>query len=283
MLLSVPVFAQQTPAMPLTDFSGLWADRIHEDSYERSGGPPLGDYQGIPLNAAGRMKADSHDHSEWSLPEFQCRPHSAPYQWRALGPVRIWEEIDPLGRELAALHVEYLRSMDRVIYMDGRPHPPEYAPHTWSGFSTGKFEGNTLVVTTTHIKGSYLRRNGASFSDKSTMTEFIDRHANYLSISITIADPFWLEEPFIQSPDYELETHSQLTYYPCTVSEENISTAVPHFLPGQTEQLKDAAGWIPPEAARGGAETTYPDYRLKFKGWVSPSNRSQRVTLQQQQ
>jgi hypothetical protein len=29
--------------------------------------------------------------------------------------------------------------------------------------------------------------------------------------------------------------------------------------------LKDAAGWIPPEAARGGAETTYPDYRQKLK------------------
>src|SRR5258708_27584774 len=85
--------------------AGVWADRITEDSYERSGGPPLGDYQGIPLNDAGRMKADSHDHSEWSLPEFQCRPHPGPYQWRALGPIRVTEEIDPVSRELAAYHV----------------------------------------------------------------------------------------------------------------------------------------------------------------------------------
>ncbi|HYK61831.1 MAG TPA: hypothetical protein VEV85_20520, partial [Bryobacteraceae bacterium] len=160
-----PAFAQGAPALDVTDFSGVWEEVIHEDSYERSGGPPLGDYQGIPLNEAGRMKADSHDHSEWSLPEFQCRPHSAPYQWRALGSVRFWNEVDPIGRDLTAIHVEYLRSLDRVIYMDGRPHPPEWAPHSWSGFSTGKWEGNTLVVTTTHIKGSYLRRNGASFSD----------------------------------------------------------------------------------------------------------------------
>jgi len=80
LLVCLPVFAQ-------VNLSGVWADRITEDSYERSGGPPLGDYQGIPLNDAGRMKADSHDHSEWSLPEFQCRPHPAPYQWRALGAV----------------------------------------------------------------------------------------------------------------------------------------------------------------------------------------------------
>ncbi len=270
MLCAIPAFVvhvrgQGTPTLPLTDFSGVWGETVHEDNYERSGGPPLGDYQGIPLNDAGRAKADSHDHSEWSLPEFQCRPHSAPYQWRALGSVRFWNEVDPIGRDLTAIHVEYLRSLDRVIYMDGRPHPPEYAPHSWSGFSTGKWEGNTLVVETTHIKGSYLRRNGASFSDKATMTEFIDRHGDVLVITMILTDPVWLEEPFIQTTNYVFAPHTALTYYPCTVSEENISTAVPHFLPGTTEQLKDGPGWIPPIAARGGAESTYPDFRLKLK------------------
>jgi cyclase len=245
------------------DLSGVWADRITEDSYERSGGPPLGDYQGIPLNDAGRMKADSHDHEEWSLPEFQCRPHPGPYQWRALGAVRISQEIDPVSRELRALHLEYLRSMDRVIWMDGRPHPPEWAPHSWSGFSTGKWEGHMLVVTTTHLKGAYLRRNGASFSDKSTMMEYITRHGNYLLVTMIITDPVWLEEPFIQTTNYELDPYTQIPYYPCTVSEENISTAVPHFLPGKNPNL--GADDIPPQAARGGAETIYPEYRKKLK------------------
>ncbi|MGH9595054.1 MAG: hypothetical protein ACRD5L_18320, partial [Bryobacteraceae bacterium] len=183
----------------------------------------------------------------------------------ALGSVRFWNEVDPIGRVLTAIHIEYLRSLDRVIYMDGRPHPPEYALHSWSGFSTGKWEGNTLVVETTHIKGSYLRRNGASFSDKATMTEFIDRHGDILVVTMILTDPVWLEEPFIQTTNYVFAPHTALSYYPCTVSEENISTAVPHFLPGTTEQLKDAAGWIPPIAARGGAESTYPDFRLKLK------------------
>jgi len=251
------------PARAQIGLAGVWADRITEDSYERSGGPPLGDYQGIPLNDAGRMKADSHDHSEWSLPEFQCRPHPAPYQWRALGAVRISEDIDPVSRELRAYHLEYLRSMDRWIYMDGRPHPPEWAPHSWSGFSTGKWEGNMLVVTTTHIKGAYLRRNGASFSDKSTMMEYITRHGDYLLVTMIITDPVWLEEPFIQTTHYELDPHTTLSYYPCTVSEENISTAVPHFLPGKNPNL--GADDIPAAAARGGSETIYPEYRSKLK------------------
>ena len=255
-LLAAPVFAQ-------VGLAGVWADRITEDSYERSGGPPLGDYQGIPLNDAGRMKADSHDHSEWSLPEFQCRPHPGPYQWRALGAVRISEDIDPVSRELRAYHLEYLRSMDRWIYMDGRPHPPEWAPHSWSGFSTGKWDGNMLVVTTTHLKGAYLRRNGASFSDKSSMMEYITRHGDYLLVTMIITDPVWLEEPFIQTTHYEADPHTTLSYYPCTVSEENISKAVPHFLPGKNPNL--GADDIPTAAARGGSETIYPEYQRKLK------------------
>jgi glyoxylase-like metal-dependent hydrolase (beta-lactamase superfamily II) len=256
-------FLATLPAFAQVDLSGVWADRITEDAYERSGGPPLGDYQGIPLNDAGRMKADSHDHSEWSLPEFQCRPHPGPYQWRALGAVRISEEYDPVSRELTAFHFEYLRSMERPVFMDGRPHPPDYAPHTWSGFSTGKWQGNMLVITTTHLKGAYLRRNGASFSDKSTMMEYITRHGDYLLVTMIVTDPVWLEEPFIQTTNYQLDPHTQLSYYPCTVSEENISTAVPHFLPGQNPNL--GADDIPPVGARGGKESTYPEFRLKLK------------------
>ncbi|HTA42407.1 MAG TPA: MBL fold metallo-hydrolase [Bryobacteraceae bacterium] len=267
-LLSVLMgLALLVPAHAQVDLSGVWADRITEDSYERSGGPPLGDYQGIPLNDAGRMKADSHDHSEWSLPEFQCRPHPGPYQWRALGAVRISEEIDPVSRELTAFHFEYLRSMERPVFMDGRPHPPDYAPHTWSGFSTGKWQGNMLVITTTHLKGAYLRRNGASFSDNATMMEYITRHGDYLLVTMIITDPVWLEEPLIQTTNYQLDPHTQLSYYPCTVSEENISTAVPHFLPGQNPNL--GADDIPQVAARGGAESTYPEYRLKLKSGLA--------------
>ena len=151
--------------------------------------------------------------------------------------MRITKEIDPVSRELTALHFEYLRSMERVIYTDGRPHPPANALHTWSGFSTGKWEGKTLVVTTTHLKGSYLRRNGASFSDKATMTEYLTRHGDYFVVVMILTDPVWLEEPFVQSTHYQLDTQQQLAFYPCTVSEENISTAVPHFLPGQNPHL----------------------------------------------
>ncbi len=53
-----------------------------------------------------------------------------------------------------------------------------------------------------------------------------------------LTDPVYLEEPLIQTTNYVTNDHTQLTFYPCTVTEENISTAFPHFLPGTTEHLE---------------------------------------------
>ena len=56
LFISWPVHAQTT------DFSGEWANRCTEDYIARCGmGEQLGDYLGIPLNAAGRMRAETSD------------------------------------------------------------------------------------------------------------------------------------------------------------------------------------------------------------------------------
>src|SRR5262244_2024962 len=55
-LVSVPAYAQ-------TDFSGMWGQRYYEDQEERAPGGELGDYTGLPLNDAARLRADSWDAS----------------------------------------------------------------------------------------------------------------------------------------------------------------------------------------------------------------------------
>ena len=249
-------------ALGQTDFSGEWSGLNHEDP----GQPPLGDYLGIPFNDAGRMRAETTAESIWGIPEFQCRPHSPPHQWRGAGGVRISKEIDPLTRDLTAYHVDYLRSMSRPIYLDGRPHPPAWAPHTWAGFSTGEWVGRTLAVTTTHLKDGYLKRSGPQTSDAYTMTEFIARNGDYLTVTTLIDDPIYLDEPFVQSTTLRLNIHSQLGSDPCTLPFDESGEdahSVPHYLPGQnpylTEWLEESS-WIPEEAARGGVETIYPEY-----------------------
>jgi hypothetical protein len=47
------------PAIAQVDFSGEWAPRFFEDQPERVPGPELGDYLGLPINDAARMRADT--------------------------------------------------------------------------------------------------------------------------------------------------------------------------------------------------------------------------------
>src|SRR5687768_12002046 len=75
-----PVSAQQV------DLSGMWSRLSHEDNIHRVPGPELGDFTGIPVNAAGRLKAESWDASILSLPEEQAKPHAAQYSMRGPGP-----------------------------------------------------------------------------------------------------------------------------------------------------------------------------------------------------
>src|SRR6059036_138939 len=122
-------------------------------------------------------------------------------------------------------------------------------------------------ITTTHLKESYIRRNGPMMSDQAKATEWISRHGDYLTITTYIEDPQYLEEPFIQSVTYQWEPHTELEYFPCTIVNENISDKIPHFLPGKNPWLKEFSEQegLPYEATRGGAETMYPEYRTKMK------------------
>ena len=45
------------PALAQVDLEGGWAARQHEDAPERGGGPDVGEYQGLPINDANRLRA----------------------------------------------------------------------------------------------------------------------------------------------------------------------------------------------------------------------------------
>jgi len=185
------------PAVAQVDLSGQWANRVHEDQPARGPGLEIGEYTGYPLNAAGRAAAEHWDAAIYANPERQCIPLGI---ITANTNLRISRVIDPTSQEDIAwqLHLDW-QSQDRTIWMDGRPHPPTEAPHTWQGFSTGKWVGNQLVVTTTHLKQSVIERNGVPRSDAATTVEHFMRYGDILTVVHIVYDPVFLEEPFIQS------------------------------------------------------------------------------------
>ena len=212
-LVSAPAIAQ--PARPQTppDIAGEW--RLENNEEDTTAQPPLGDYLGIPFNDAGRMRSDTTAESIWGTPEYQCRPHSAPHQWRGLGGARILKEQDPLTREVKVYHIQFMRSLDRPVFMDGRPQPPAYAPHSWTGFSTGQWIGNTLKITSSHFKDGYLKRGGPQVSDLYTMTEFITRHGDLLTIVSVTDDPVYQDEPYVQSTTYQIDPTASVAMETC--------------------------------------------------------------------
>src|SRR5713101_2068198 len=216
-MASASVFAQMTRVTG-TDLSGEWAPRFHEDQPERIPGPEIGDYLGLPINDAARLHGDSWDASILTLPEHQCKPHPADYSPRGPANLRIWREFDGPTQQLVAIHTHISwQQPERTIWMDGRPHPPEYAAHTWQGFSTGKWDGDMLTVTTTHLKMGWIRRNGIPRSDQATLTEHFARHGEYLTLISVINDPVYLSEPFVRTTNWALDPHQQIAPYPCQI------------------------------------------------------------------
>jgi len=271
LLLGFPV----SRASAQVDLSGSWAARNHEDALERMGGPYAVDYTGLPLNEDGRIKALSYSASQYSMIERQCALW--PPFYLVLGPfgIKMWNETDPVSGATTAWKIgAWEDRAATTIWMDGRPHPSKSAPHERGGFTTGEWDGDSLVAYTTHMKAGSIRRNGAPSSDLATMTTRFIRHGDLLTILVVVEDPVYLSEPEIISKSFQLDTAPISTVGPpCVPGYEGGDGSVPHYLPGQNPFVDELTTLyhIPREAVLGGAETMYPEYRKKIKdGYVRP-------------
>ena len=272
----VLVGMSSAPAFSQVSLIGEWGPRFHEDQPDRIPGPELGDFTGLPITEGARLAALTWDASRLSLREHQCKVHISPYIYHGPLQVRITEVRDPKTQQLIAIK-NYISTyeQERTIWMDGRPHPPAWAPHTWMGFSTGRWEGDILTVSTTHIKQEWIRRNGIPNSERSTMIEHFIRHGNILTHLVQWTDPVNLTEPLLRSEDFVLNERSGGNWlWPCEYVDEILDrprSFVPHYLPGKSPFLGEFARrfGIPLEAANGGAETTYPEYQTKLRALIA--------------
>ena len=256
------------------DLSGQWANRLHEDVPSRGPGLEIGEWEGLPINNAARLKAESWNASVYTLPERQCIPFAAD-MGLTIGNVRIWSDVDTSSQQVIAWHIRHeWQAQEQVIWMDGRPHPPAYSPHTWQGFSTGKWEGNALTVSTTHLKWGNLERNGVPRSDEATLTEHYIRHGDNLTVVQIINDPVYTTEPMIRTRDLVLNPEQTFGGYTCRPAAEILNRPrgfVPHYLPGTNPFLDNATKrfQMPALALQGGAQTMYPEFAQKLRGTPS--------------
>ena len=279
-LLVALVFLSSGPAQAQVDLTGLWTPLPRN----QDGSGMTGDAAGVPLTAGGQWRAQSWSPEDFDVAEWVCRPHAFDYSLE--GPrswLRFRPEIHEPTQTLIAYHGHIeMMGQASTIWMDGRPHPPANAVHTWSGFSTGVWEGDVLVVTTTHLKETYIRRSGLMRSDQATVRTRWRRMGDYLQATSILYDPVQFTEPYVRSTMmWRFDPAMQLPPYPC---EEATETAVPrgntpHFLPGQSPlpgldpKVTDRFG-TPYEPRLGGADTMYPEYIARMKAMPKPATLS---------
>jgi hypothetical protein len=275
-LAAVLVMLGGYEAAAQVDLAGIWRPLGRNED----GSGLDGDYAGIPLSDAGRWRAQSWVPENFEVPELVCRPHAWDFSLEA-GAARLrWTpQIEDSTQRLVAYHGRLsMREQETTIWMDGRERPPDYVRHSWSGFNTGEFEGNTLIQSATHLKENYIRRWGIMRSDEATYRIRWKRYGNYLRATVIIYDPLYLSEPYVRtSLFWVLDPNLEMPPYPC---EEATETVVPrgtaphalpgeNLLPGQDPKLTDAFG-TPFEPRLGGAETMYPEYIARMKSFPRP-------------
>ena len=193
---------------------------------------------------------------------------------RGPGPaLRILKILDPVTQELVAYTIAGgFGRADRVVWMDGRPHPSDFSEHTWDGFSTGVWENGQLVVTTTHMKQGVIQRNGSATSPYGKMVEHFFRHGEIMTMVSSVDDPIYLEEPMVRSHTWRLNTNGNMGFGNAFESVDELGDKplgwVPFYPLGVTHpEFAEKVG-LPFAATRGGKESLYPEYQLKIQEMV---------------
>jgi len=205
------------------DFSGLWRG-ITGPAGRRPvrplPGPPLAVYRevgqnlpdGLPVTAYGlellkqRIAGDG-----WQNPSAQCLPMGI-VQLHTQGAPRKFVQTPALTVILYEAGGE-----TRQIFTDGRPMPAGDPQPWWNGYSVGRWEGDDLVVTTTHFRdGGWLDLIGSPLTDAATITERFRRPTfARMDIDVTIEDRKAYTRPFTVRLFQELMLGDELIEYVC--------------------------------------------------------------------
>jgi hypothetical protein len=104
----------------------------------------------------------------------------------------------------------------RTIYMDGRAHPKELVP-SYYGHSTGRWEGDTLVVDTVGFNDRFwLDRQGVPTTEKLHLTEKLTRtDYNTIKYEVTVDDPGAYTKPWTSGFNLRWTPNSELFEYIC--------------------------------------------------------------------
>ena len=138
------------------------------------------------------------------------------------------------------------------------------------GFSTGRYDGDMLVVETTHLKQGWVRRNGMPMSDRAKMTEYFVRNGEVMTHIFVLVDPVYLTEPLVKSQEFVRSTRelpAQTWLWVCDPVRRDCDARGRRRagLPARRAPVQGRVRAAPPACRRsaidGGAATMYPEFQ----------------------
>jgi hypothetical protein len=144
---------------------------------------PPGDYGGLAVHANLREAAKDYDPENQTTVSLTCRPPGLIYSMQGPFPIEIFE-----GRDMIVVKLEYF-DLVRLIFMNETSHPDDW-PHSQTGHSVGRWEGDTLVVDTAKLVAGTLFNNGVDYTENVRLHErFRLADPNTLIVTQQFEDP----------------------------------------------------------------------------------------------
>jgi hypothetical protein len=255
-----PAPARTPRAAAPVDLTGTWVAIVTEDWRWRMVTPRKGDYASVPISAEGRKVADAWDIARDVAAGTECKAFGVGGIMRQPGRIRIsWQDETTLtlafdaGTQTRLLHFDATKAAPAEKSWQGHstamwegpgfgprgeappgpgagPAGPPVPGGGGQGLRGGPpprgrasiNSGGDVKVVTTGFREGYLRKNGVSYSEAATITEYFHRlptHPNgdsYLNVVTVVEDPRYLTQPFYTSTNFKLEPDaSKFSPTPC--------------------------------------------------------------------
>jgi hypothetical protein len=176
-----PEIARTADGKP--DFTGFW-------NLPYVPNMAMGKEENVPYTDRGRAAFTAHDSKD--DPTSNCWYPGVPRIMQSPYPMQMVQTKDYL-----VMIFEYMR-MHRSIPLNNRPHPPDMEP-SFMGDSTGRWDGDTLVIDTTKLKDApwtWLDTAGHQHSDALHVIEKLRRTPTGISYEFTVDDPKMYSKPW---------------------------------------------------------------------------------------
>ena len=217
-IAAIFTLAAEQPAAAQADLSGVWMRQQPGNSFSDAPPPAMTAWA---AERFGLNKPTVGPNASLAAndPTLECNPPGLPYVLAVPTPFELVHT--PQG----VIQLFEYNHFVRRIHTDGRSHPEDLRAtgmYEWLGYSTGRWEGDTLVVDTIGFNdATWLDRLGHPHSTELQVVERIRRvDGHTLHYTVTITDPKAYAEPWTGRMVFTLRPRWEILEHVCTTHGE---------------------------------------------------------------